>query len=155
MTTTVEKPLRIFAVDPGGTTGFALIEGAKVIQAGEIPTADFHNWLAEEVPSDIQYLIVEDYKIRPERLTHANHAWASGLTIQLIGALKFWAHLNEVTLVLQQAYIKATASGWTGLPYNPKSPVQNQHAYDAAMHGVYFLIKKKLITIGEFKGAQK
>ena len=142
---------RILAIDPGGSTGWALFEGTKPTKFGTVYQDKFHDWLAAVVetfqPDDI---VVEDYLIRPEQLVGQKaHLWSSVQTVRFIGAIQFYGHQQKIPVTLQQPSIKTAAAGLTGLPYTPKK--KGMHHIDAMLHGAYFLIVTKKINPAEVR----
>lgn len=141
--------MKVMGTDPGGTTGWAVINDLRVEKIGQVKADQFHYWLTNLEP-DVDVLVIEDYKIRPEQLVGKyNHAWSSGQTLQFIGALKFWAHQNGIKVEMQQPSIKPIAAGWTGLPYQKGK--KDMHQVDATLHAAYYLVNKCGVTPGDFK----
>lgn len=132
---------RVLAMDPGGTTGWALFEDNKVVRFGNTPQDNFYEWL-NSVQANLapDYIVVEDYLIRPEKLTGSSytHVWSSGQTIRFIGAVVFYGVQTKIPVTLQQPAIKPVAAKLTGIPF--KRGKKGVHHLDAMLHGGYFLI---------------
>lgn len=141
--------MKVLGIDPGGTTGWAVIEDLELQLAGQVKADNFHFWLSN-LATDFDVIVVEDYKIRPDKLIgHYDHAWSSGQTMRFIGALQYWAYANGIKLELQQPVIKPVAAGWTGLPYIKGK--KDMHHVDATLHAAYYLVNRCGVTPGDFK----
>ena len=146
--------MKVLAMDPGGTTGWALIDDNILTHAGEVKDTEFYEWLRELSPVGIDALVIEDYKIRPEQLVGKyQHTWSSGQTLRFIGALVYWGVQHGVVTALQLPAIKPVASGLTGLPYVKGK--RNQHSIDAALHGFFYLIHTHKVNPALLKTARK
>jgi hypothetical protein len=125
--------LRILAVDPGSTTGYAVIEEGQVATFGS-PTGQDEIWQWYEWIED-QYFdvfVIEDFRIRPG----VNFSWSQLFPIQVIGALKYLAWKKGAEIVIQQASIKPAAYGQIGLKYEKGK--QGMHIKDAVAHGMWW-----------------
>lgn len=141
--------MKILSVDPGTATGWSIFDTNRrplLLQFGIAkPMEKFYDLLLLGDFNDVDKVVVEDYKIRPANLSRGfDHTWNSGSTLQVIGAIQLWAREYSIGIVLQQPAIKPVAAGWTRLPY--KKGKANMHHMDAQLHGLYYLIKNKIIS---------
>lgn len=129
----------ILAIDPGKHTGWArFVDGINTEFGVLHDEAEIWPWLAVQVPN---IFVVEDYKIRDETQGGFNHQFQSVFPAQVIGAIRFYAFVRGIPVVLQQPTIKRVASGMlTGKPYKKQS---NRHWWDAHLHGGYFIKTNK------------
>lgn len=127
--------MRILAVDPGQTCGWAAILDGQVMTFGS-PKGENEIWRwITDLLEDSDYFdvfVVEDFKIRPG----INFSWAQMFPIQVIGALKLVAFQLGIQTVLQQPSIKPMAYGQIGLTY--KKGAKNKHVEDAIAHGMWY-----------------
>ena len=145
--------MKVIGIDPGGTTGWSVIEDNELKTAGQVKAEHFMHWLSN-LPTDFDTMVVEDYKIRPDQLVgNYQHTWSSGQTLRFIGALHFWAYNNGINFVLQQPAIKPVAAGWTGLEYTKGK--KDMHHVDASLHAAYYLVSKCGVTPADFKKVKK
>lgn len=136
-------PLRLFAVDPGGTTGFAYYdEEADFFQSYQQEGYDdaaeiIWNMAVLNQPSA---MICEAFVIRQN--THKLDAGAFNQTTDLIGACRLTAFRNEIPFVRQtpaEAKSIATDAKIKALRWYRATP--GGHANDAARHLLCYLIK--------------
>lgn len=135
----------VVAVDPGGTTGFALWSPPIGLSMRELSPADKAvDWLAD-VASQLQgaHFVVERYIITPATAKMSQQHDA----LEIIGAIKFLCRKYGHTLTMQTpAEAKAFSTdaklknvGW----YQPGLP----HARDASRHALLFLAKQGIIDL--------
>ena len=123
---------RFFAVDPGETTGWALFEEGNPVRVGQ-EKGEENIWkLIDELHLDLplDFLVIENFRIRPG----TNFAWNSIFPANVIGALKYWAHVHGVKVVLQEPAVKTANVTKLGV----KKSSRYNHAADAVAHGAYF-----------------
>ena len=142
--------MRILAIDPGGTVGYAMFWDGKLIEYGHYDTfPTYYDFLVntEFIPDVV---VCEDYII-DIGTSGFNHRFDKGDTLRKIGAIDFWAYSMHIPLVLQQRSIKVPASAMAfGVPYK-KGQKKNQHHYDAVLHGVYYMMTKLKMKREDFK----
>ena len=134
------------AVDPGHTIGYATFdENGNVTGYGQVKMEDFHKEFNDLLHSDLQAVIVEDYK---------NHGWMQqkkwgrNETSKIIGKLELLAELRGVKLFLQPNTVKAIGYKWAGLGEAPKDHSAS-HQFDAVAHGVYWLQSNNIRRAGQ------
>lgn len=135
--------MKILGIDPGGTTGYSLIEVRdKTIHAlkwGE--TKD--KLLLEIVPYIIQAdtIVYENFLLRPGMARSGAFDWKSNVTEQVIGSLKTLAALHERKIEKpQEPAQKPIGYGFANLKYVPGK--KGTHWQDAHAHAVFFAVKK-------------
>jgi hypothetical protein len=133
-------PKHILAIDPGKHTGYALFVDGIMKEFGTLhDEAEIYPWLVSQKPD---LFVVEDYKIRDERHGGFDHQFQSVFPAQVIGAVRFYALIRTIPVVMQQPMIKNAACPMlTGKPYKKQS---NKHHWDAFLHGGYYIKKNKL-----------
>ena len=136
----VNSPKEILAIDPGKHTGYALFIDGIMKEFGTLhDEAEIYPWLIKQTPG---LFVVEDYKIRDERHGGFDHTFQSVFPAQVIGAVRFYALIRAIPVVMQQPMIKNAACPMlTGKPYKKQS---NKHHWDAFLHGGYYIKKNKL-----------
>lgn len=136
----MDPPKEILAIDPGKHCGFARFINGIQVEVGTLhDEGDIYPWLIKQTPS---LFVVEDYKIRDKEHGGFDHQWQSVFPAQVIGAIRFYALIRAIPIVMQQASIKyAAAPMITQKPYKKQS---NRHYYDAFLHGAYFIRKHNL-----------
>lgn len=136
--------LLILGIDPGGTTGLALLsienKKATLVEASESKdvSAIEYNWLL----SKADHIIVEDFKVRPAKAKKGDFNWSSMETPKIIGSIQTLVKLLEKEVVLQQPSIKPMGYGYAHLKYVPGK--KGLHIQDAAAHAMFFAVKNGL-----------
>src|SRR6266704_1330474 len=132
--------MKIVAIDPGGTTGFAIYS-----------TDDNKHWTKERIGcrtereqiymllhSEAPSLVVcEDYKLFPWK-SHAQ-AWSQLDTVKVIGGVEAYTLTKGIPLELQTTDNRDIGYMWGEIKKLPKSNPSN-HAHDADAHAVYYII---------------
>lgn len=108
-------------------------------EMGEMKIEPFYEWLWQQGPTEL--IVMEDYLIRPPASGGFQHEWGRVPTIQVIGAVKFWAHNHGIPVVMQMSTILTPASARTGLPY-PKKGVPQRNAMSAILHGKWWWLQE-------------
>ena len=128
--------MKILAIDPGGTTGFALYS-VGVVTADQLGP-DEHHWRLERRLDNLRPSV-----LIYERFEHRNAPFAKLISNEYIGVIKCWAQKNpEVKLVAQgssQAKHWATDNKLAALGLLLKPLTKNRNANDATRHFVYFV----------------
>lgn len=129
-------PKTLLALDPGGTTGYAIFSDLNLTKAGQCIGSHVNmNKLIDMVEPDA--IVCEDYLVYP--WASKTHKWSRVPTLRLIGGIEFKCAVEKRVLHLENAQ---TAKGFVtdkrlrewgyykeGLP----------HARDAIRHGCYYL----------------
>ena len=109
-----EPPKRkMLALDPGNMCGCAIFQGVELLDWMQVPFVEDNNGiilfdnihkLLEEVKPE--RLVVEDYLVYEQKLQQ--HTFSRVPTIQIIGAIKYWAYLNGIPIQLYKAQTHKT-----------------------------------------------
>lgn len=147
--------MQLIAFDPGQSTGWAVLRTANksgiVEKFGVTRTPEKLFEVLDEY-GGVDLAICEDYIINPAVMRKGfTHAWDKGLTLRAIGAIQFWCREHNIEFVLQQPSTKPAGYGFMGATYVKGKA--GQHHLDAIAHGVYYCVKNKLLTPGDFRGA--
>lgn len=151
---------RMLCVDPGEMTGWSVWKDDKLLGGGQTPlwqfAHDVYNYFhdrvgpleehedqllhpgvkAEENEGPIGLMVVEKFALYPDKASSL--AWDEFRTVQLIGALHFFAQVFNVRIHKQGALIKkrALAGGAEELFIRPVH--ENRHQNDSIMHGFFY-----------------
>lgn len=140
------KPVEGFfiALDPGETTGVAIFEDTRLINATQIKTSDLKDAtiLLNDVLTfeGINQIIVEDYRVYSWR--SKQHEWSNLHTPKLIGSIEALCALKGIPCEKQMAHnvkgfvTDSKLKAWD--MYRKGKP----HARDAIRHGCYFRLFK-------------
>lgn len=130
----------ILAIDPGKHCGWARFIDGIMKEFGTLhDEGEIYPWLILQKPN---LFVVEDYKIRDEEHGGFDHIFQSVFPAQVIGAVRFYALIRQIPIVMQQASIKSAACPMlTGKPYKKQG---NKHHWDAFLHGGYYIKKAGL-----------
>ncbi len=128
---------RLLALDPGGTTGWAVFSGTVLEDVGQskLDGLGLQGLVTRTRP---QVLVLENYRIYRQKAM--SHVGSEVLPARLIGALELIAETRHIPLHLQMAgpvkdfVTDAKLRAW-GL-YRPGL----EHGRDAIRHGCYFLL---------------
>lgn len=147
--------MKLLSVDPGKHTGWATWDfgsgSPSLVKMGVTDTElDFYDALIENSWEDFDYLVYEDYLIRPAKLTRQwSHEWSSAPALHVIGALELFARQNKIALKSQPASILPVGCGYIG--YNYRKGVHVPNNVSAIAHGAYWLVKNKHANSRGFK----
>jgi len=138
--------MKILGIDPGKTTGLAMIEinpetkKPRLIEARacmDVSGIEYNDWLKEA-----DHIVVEDFKVRPQKAERGSFNWSQMETPKIIGSIQTLAKLLGKTIVLQQPSVKPMGYGYAHMVYVKGK--QGTHIQDAAAHAMFFAVKKKL-----------
>lgn len=135
----------ILGIDPGKSTGLAMItiddmKKPRLTEARvsyDVSAIEYNDWLKLA-----DYIVVEDFKVRPGKARQGSFDWSSMETPKIIGSIQTLAKLLGKTVTLQQPTIKPMGYGFAHLNYVKGK--QGTHIQDAAAHAMYFAVRKKL-----------
>lgn len=137
--------MNILGIDPGKTTGLAVIiidenkkarlDLAKV--SSDVTAIEYNNLLQN---ADI--IVVEDFKVRPNKAKGGSFDWSPMETPKIIGSIETLAALLGKKVVLQQPTVKPMGYGFAHLEYVKGKP--GTHIQDAAAHAMYYAVRHKL-----------
>lgn len=138
--------IRILGIDPGKTTGLAVI---LINPETKKPTLD-NAWVSSDLTAIeyndelklADYIIVEDFKVRPKKAQSGSFDWSQMETPKIIGSIQTLAALLGKKVVLQQPTIKPMGYGFAQMKYVKGKP--GTHIQDAAAHAVYYAVRHNL-----------
>jgi len=132
----------ILALDPGETTGLAVMSGATLLVADQLSTGIMPVAAVRVADAIDKYnpelIILEDYKVYAWKTEC--HAWQSLHTSRLIGAIEYIAYRRNTPYRKQMAQTGKSFCSDEKLQtwgfYQAKKP----HARDAIRHACHFLL---------------
>jgi hypothetical protein len=135
--------MKILGIDPGGTTGYSLIQ----VKDKEISPIAFgetkDKLLLELVPflQEADIIVYENFLLRPGMARSGAFDWKSNTTEQVIGSLKTLAALHGKEIAKpQEPAQKPIGYGFANLKYIPGR--KGTHWQDAHAHAVYYAVTK-------------
>lgn len=129
----------ILVVDPGDTTGYAMFDReGGLIEKGQ---ADLDKFFEVLITHSFTKFVVEDYRLRKGK--QAQQTGSRFQAVQVIGALKYAAYLDEVDFELVDVQAKTLGSMYSGV--KPPSDHKKSHEIDAYNIGIYWFVKNGVI----------
>jgi hypothetical protein len=138
--------VNILGIDPGKTTGLAVIiidletKKARIDHAGvstDITAIEYRDLI-----ENADVIVVEDFKVRPNKAKGGSFDWSPMETPKVIGSIQTLAALIEKKVVLQQPTVKPMGYGFANMKYVKGKP--GTHIQDAAAHAMYYAVRHKL-----------
>lgn len=130
------------AIDPGLSTGWASFDATgKPLAMGILRTPDAFFKFLDQMDDLPTIVIVEEFKLFQKKAIQ--QSGSDMVASRVIGGIEFWAGKNNIHIVWQPASIKKIAQMWTGK--KPPSNHDISHDIDAYNHGMYYLIKNKVV----------
>jgi len=134
--------LIVAAFDPGKSSGYAIFEDAVIkdmgILVGFAKLGDFLE--TDELIQKANVFVIENFRIRPG----VNHSWSEVPATKAIGVIEAKAMRLKTKIIRQEPSILPIAVKWSHVDHNAL-PHDKSHSAAAYNHGVYFLIKNKLM----------
>ena len=162
--------MRILTLDPSGnfsknegdgTTGWAIFEGGKLKEFGDIESSNFARiemyWqaISNLITVDINIVVCESYRLFAGKASAQSNSMME--TPQLIGYLRMHCYLRGVPIVFQDPKDKVRVSDpilvrqgvfeLKGRKHYCLGRSTNLHMRDAIRHGIYFLKYGKVADI--------
>ena len=140
--------ITVLGIDPGGTTGVAIgtftlndRTSLKWLEAKEVKSPFFNQWLQKTIPT-VDYVVCEDFLIKPHVKAWANTTQTSGTTDtpKLIGRVEFACFVYGKPFAAQPPSDKSFAYSLLGMTYIQGK--KGQHKFDAMAHARLFMRKK-------------
>ena len=139
----------ILAVDPGGTTGWAVMETDGRVYAGQDDFERFTHVVVHLPVPDV--IVVERYVITPRTAKLSQQTTA----LEVIGFLRYWAWSHGAKFVMQtpadakrfstsggKPNGRLDKAGWTMRPL-----ADNDHANDALRHLLLYCVKNRFMEV--------
>lgn len=138
--------INILGIDPGKTTGLAVLLINEETKKATLDKA----WTSSDVTAidyndDLKladFIVVEDFKVRPNKAKGGSFDWSPMETPKIIGSIQTLAALLGKKVVLQQPTIKPMGYGFAHILYQKGKP--GTHIQDAAAHAMYYAVRHKL-----------
>ena len=112
----------ILGIDPGETTGWALLSSVgKLVDMGQVKYDGLHKWL-DSLSSEIETVVIENFRIRPG----TNFTWSEMKTIKVIGALEYRAACIHARVVFQEPSSYNIGSKWAGVTIPKNHDISHQ-----------------------------
>lgn len=129
--------MRLLALDPGETTGFAIFDDGKLQVASEFPLWRSLGGLFGSV--GVELVVCERFSLyghKAQSLTNSEFP-----TVQVIGVVRYLSEWQEVPVHFQPASVIHSGGKLSPLmkPLVDELGVKGSHARDAAAHGLWFL----------------
>lgn len=142
------KKCRVLGLDPGGTVGWSIMEGCKLIANGQTPGYDDStgkiDWDSIEhllIDSKPDIIVCEDYKVYAHKLQQ--HTFSSVPTLRIIGMIEYFCHKHGIPLYYQMAMqAKGFVTDDKLKSWNLWQRGQ-RHSRDSIRHICYFLVFNK------------
>lgn len=140
--------MRILALDPGKTTGWAYLNDLNPLKIGTVKEEEYFNWLTWFVLNEpVHVLVVEDFTFRPG---FKEGKWKTTEVAKMIGQAQAVAASNQIECVLQGASIKPVGYGMANMKYVKGK--RGMHKEDAIAHAVYYYRTKGVKQSAENTG---
>ncbi len=128
--------MKILGLDPGHTTGWAVVTEEKILYKGFFPHYEEVTALLAEHEPDIA--VVEDFLLYPWKSQQL--AWNNMKTVQNLGVIRYLLDEADVPYVLQAASLVKKHS--RRLPGSYSSA----HERDAVTHAIVYLVRQGLAS---------
>lgn len=131
---------RILGLDPGGTTGFCLVEseaigrptGHSIVDAGEIKRDQFFPWLQAWKTFDLTHVVCEDWIQRPDM---ASGRWTPQDVAKQVGAISYRAFSLDCIYIELQPSDKP--EGYRAAKMKYVKGKKGTHISDATAHALF------------------
>jgi len=139
----VDENTMTLCFDPGHTTGYAIFEGLKLVESGELATKPIETAVHElgDIIRKVnpKIIVMEDYRVY--QWMTKQHGGSDLLTTRVIGVIETFCVINFVDHVIKQpAHIAKGFCTDKRLKEWEFYKVGERHARDAIRHGCYFLL---------------
>jgi hypothetical protein len=127
----------LYSFDPGKITGIAKGDTfGNLHELVQLNEEGLYNYLTGIKAADA--FIVENFTIYPNKAS--SFIWSDMQVIQLLGAIKYRAHVLGAELIIQQPNFKGSGYRWAGI--TPPKNHAISHQTDAYAHLVYYWVQK-------------
>lgn len=132
----------LLGIDPGTTTGWALIEleERRIRPKGFGVTKDMTLLEIEEYFIQADKVICETWETRPDYARRGAFDYDSMPAPQVYGAVRTLTAIHKKELVPQSSSLKPVAYGYIGKKYQKGKP--NMHKWDALAHAAYHAVTR-------------
>lgn len=140
----VTMPKVVLGVDPGDTTGVAIVSRKGMMLGGfNLPYAEMPSFLhrvSETFRQDILSVVAENYVLYGHKAQQQQGSTFKA--VRVIGQLEMWTYMQGLDLELQMANILPIAMKWS--KFRPKGAHSENHYVDAYNHAFYWLVRRGL-----------
>lgn len=126
------------SVDPGETSGWAQFKDGEPVNMGELKKDNFYRWLDEQRSEPYDFIVAEQYRVKPPGKGGYNHSWGEIPTIRVLGALEAFACNKGLEIHYQESSILNVAVGWFSMPHPKNKSLPMRNAVSAIAHGRYY-----------------
>jgi hypothetical protein len=129
--------LRVLGIDPGGTTGYCLLNADRVQNSyriedmGEVKSEQFYDWLDNWPTLAPTVIVCEDWKQRPK----FDGLWTDQPVAEQKGAIAYRTHQLCLPFIVLQPADKPKGYRCANLTY--KQGKKGTHIEDACAHAFY------------------
>lgn len=139
----------ILAVDPGETSGWAVLDGfGNTLGFGQGNERALHTFLSsfeDTYGAEPSTVIIESYKVLPTAKSLKANVGSKLITSQVIGMVRGFCLGWNCTVIMQNPQDKNIGYKWMGL--KPPSNHAESHQTDALAHGYYYLVKTGAVKV--------
>ena len=135
--------MKILGIDPGKTTGWAIVEWnddksyKDIFKMGE--SRDVNLLDLTEMFQEADQVVFENFLVRPGKARDGSFDWDPMITPQVIGSVKLLCRLHDRPIAEQSPSVKPPGYGFAGIPY--KKAKKGVHIQDAIAHAFFFAVK--------------
>lgn len=136
---------RILAIDPGLTTGVAILDGELGITTLQLQPEELYEFITNmgDRLNVFDAIVCEAYMISPDTLRKSRQLWS----LELIGFMRYVAWRSNITFKLQQASsAKKFVTNELLKTYGLFIPGRD-HANDALRHLVIYLVERQQMAL--------
>ena len=136
--------MKILGLDPGKTTGWALIEikNKKIVPINKGHDKDMSMIGQAEYIKEADLVVIEDFLVDPKFAKRGAFNYNDMPAPQVIGSIKTLCQLTRTPWEMQSPSVKPVGYGFLGKTY--KKGAKDMHSWDALAHVVYYVVKKRL-----------
>lgn len=136
--------MKILGLDPGATTGYALIaineKIPNISNAGECRDTTLSE--IEPLFEQADIIVYETFLVDPKKAQKGAFNRSDMVAPRVIGVIQYLAKRYSKVLVAQSPALKPMGYGFANLKYVPKKP--GMHTQDAVAHAIYHGVKADL-----------
>lgn len=147
--------MRLLALDPGETTGYAVLDSDGSIRKTPMPTGDMPfgllsglerltKFLFKQNPKDFDAVIIEKYTVLPTKVS--SHIGSEVETVQAVGICKAFAYCAGIPFHLSSPTKNPIYAKWSGMNPEKMGSHSKTHWVYAYNHGYGYLVEKGHIS---------